>query len=122
MVGPAFQIADDLLDLTEGKGRGEIGRDIMEGKRSILIVHCLEKCSEEERKRLLKILNKPVEHTSDEDVLWIRELFVKYGSIKYASGKANELIRGAKASIEGLPEELRDVLNCLADYLIQRKR
>ena len=56
--GPAFQITDDLLDLTSGKGRGEIGRDIKEGKRSMLVVYCLQKCNSSERKKLLEILNK----------------------------------------------------------------
>ena len=55
--GLAFQITDDILDLTEGKGRGEIGRDIKEGKRSIMVVHFLSKCSKEEKNKLLNILN-----------------------------------------------------------------
>jgi geranylgeranyl diphosphate synthase type I len=120
--GPAFQIADDLLDLTEGKGRGEIGCDIKEGKRSILVVHCLSKCDIDEKARLLDILNKPKEETSSEEVLWVKELFEKHGSVDYARKKSQELVEKAKASIKGLPKELRDMLNYFADYLIERKK
>src|SRR3989339_780697 len=36
-MGPAFQIRDDLIDLTHGKGRGgAIGSDVKEGKASFL--------------------------------------------------------------------------------------
>ena len=37
-MGPAFQIRDDLIDLTHGKGRGGvIGSDVKEGKASFYI-------------------------------------------------------------------------------------
>jgi len=120
--GPAFQIADDLLDLTSGKGRGEIGRDIKEGKRSILIVHCLNRCDSNEKLRLLDILNRSVEETSSEEILWVKGLFEKYGSIDYARDKAATLIKESKSVIEDLPEELRDILNSFADYLVERKK
>ncbi len=120
--GPAFQITDDLLDLTEGKGRGEIGRDIKEGKRSILVVHCLSRCDSDEKASLLNILNKNPEDTSSEDVAFVKSLFEKYGSIDYAGDKAKRLIKEAKNAIKGLPAELRENLAFMADYLIERKK
>ncbi|OOP55135.1 MAG: hypothetical protein AYP45_16540 [Candidatus Brocadia carolinensis] len=40
-MGPAFQIRDDLIDLTHGKGRGGvIGSDVKEGKASFFILLC----------------------------------------------------------------------------------
>src|SRR5690606_14547938 len=42
MIGPMFQIRDDVIDLTHGKGRNSIGNDIREGKRSFLVAHALE--------------------------------------------------------------------------------
>lgn len=120
--GPAFQIADDLLDLTAGKGRGEVGRDIKEGKRSILVVHCLNKCKIEEKARLIDILNKAPEKTSNEDVGFVKTLFERHGSIDYARNNAKELISKAKDSVRELPKELRDNLGNMADYLIERKK
>ncbi len=119
-IGPAFQITDDVLDLTEGKGRGEVGRDVKEGKRSMLVVHCLSKCSAIERKNLISILNKA--EKTDADVLLVKKLFERYGSVEYARKKAKELSDKAKAVAKGLPPALRGILNDFADYLVERKK
>ncbi len=120
--GPAFQITDDLLDLTEGKGRKELGRDIKEGKRSILVIHCLQKCDVREKRKLLDILNKPVGSTTDDDVLWVKDLFQRCGSIEYAEKKADQLIASSKTVISDVPPKLRDILNYFGDYMISRKK
>ncbi len=120
-IGPAFQITDDLLDLTEGKGRGEIGRDIKEGKKSILVIHCLGKCSREEKQLLLNMLNKLPEETTNEDVGHVISLLEKYGSVDYARNKAEELREQALNSIKKLPE-LHEILESFADYLVRRKK
>lgn len=121
-IGPAFQIADDVLDLTKGKGRRETGRDIKEGKRSILVVHCLKKGNPKEKKTLLGILDKPPEKTTNADVLRVKKLFEKYGSIEYAEKKAKELVSRAKEATKELPAPLRSILNEFADYMVERKR
>jgi geranylgeranyl pyrophosphate synthase len=121
-LGPAFQIADDILDLTEGKGRGEIGRDIKEGKRSLLAVHCLNNCNSTEKKKLLMILGKPPEKTTKNEVLYIRDLFLKCGSISYAKAKAGEYAAKAKAVADEMPPKLRDVLYFFTDYAVHRKK
>lgn len=121
-IGPAFQITDDVLDLTEGKGRGEIGRDIKEGKRSILAIHCLSKCTEEEKERILKILNKPPEETSDADVMFVKKTFEKYGSVDYAKEKGEGLASEARKIAGTMPPRLAEILNFFADYLVRRQR
>ena len=121
-LGLAFQVSDDILDLTEGKGRGETGRDIKEGKRSLLVVHCLNNCSKEEREKLLHILNKPVNETTHEDALYAKSLFEKYGSIKYAQEKAEQYSEKAKAIADSMPAKLRDVLYFFADYIVKRDK
>src|SRR3989344_8536503 len=120
-IGPAFQITDDVLDLTEGKGRGEIGRDIKEGKKSILVIHCLGKCSETEKRELLVILNKKPEETSGEDVLVAKHLFEKYCSTDYARKKADGLKGQAMETAKSVPE-LNELLVFFADYLVNRKK
>jgi len=121
-IGPAFQIADDLLDLTKGKGRGEIGSDIKEGKRSVMVIHCISKCSEDEKEKLFEILNRPRENTSANDIGVVKHLFEKYGSIAYAEKKAKALIREGKGLTSKMPEELRGVLDTFADYMVERKK
>ncbi|MEK6887462.1 MAG: polyprenyl synthetase family protein [Candidatus Aenigmatarchaeota archaeon] len=121
-IGPAFQIADDILDLTEGKGRGETGRDIKEGKKSILIIHCLGKCNAKEKKLLLEILEKTPEATSDDDVRRAISMLNKYNSLDYAKKRAEELKKKAYVSIKKMPPELQETLNFFADYLVNRKK
>ena len=116
-IGPAFQIQDDLLDLTEGKGRGEIGRDIKEGKRSMLVVHALSKCTTPEGKKLISILSKPAA-----DVKWAKSLFVKYKSVDYAKKRAEELIEQGKQSVRDVDPKLREILYFFADYMVKRKK
>ena len=119
-IGPAFQIADDVLDMTESKGRGEIGRDIKEGKRSIMIIHCLGRCSHSEKERILEILNKHPEDTTDRDVSFVKELFGKYGSVGYAKEKTAEMERAALSVADEVPE-LREILYYFADKLVNRR-
>lgn len=56
--GVAFQIKDDVLDCTGGKGRLP-GSDVVEGKRTLLAIFALEQAKNAERLRLLEILNQP---------------------------------------------------------------
>lgn len=121
-VGPAFQMADDLLDLTKGKGRGETGSDIKEGKRSIMAVHCSSNCESKEKNKLFEILNKPREKTSKEDIVFVKELFEKHGSPEYAKNKAKSLIEESKKITKGMPEKLRRILDQFAEYLVERKK
>ncbi len=121
-IGPAFQITDDVLDMTEGKGRGELGRDIKEGKKSILVIHCAGKCDREEKEEMMRILHKAPEETTDNDVLIVKKLFEKYGSIEYAKNKAEELKDESQKTIKKLPLELHEILEFFADYLVSRKK
>jgi len=119
-IGPAFQIRDDILDLTEGKGRNEIGRDIKEGKRSMMVVHCLQKATKLQKEKLLGVLNKPIEKTTNDDVIYAKSLFEKYGSIEYATKRAEELAEKAKDVSAQLPEKLQQIMDFFADYLVKR--
>jgi geranylgeranyl diphosphate synthase type I len=121
-IGPAFQIADDLLDLTKGKGRGETGSDIKEGKRSIMVIHCSSKCNQKERGRLFEVLNKKREKTSKKDVDFVKELFEKYGSLEYAKNKAKSLVEEGRGVTSSLPGDLREILDQFAEYLVERKK
>ncbi len=121
-VGVAFQIQDDILNLVGEefqKGKG-VGEDIHEGKRTIMVLHALQKLSKIDRDRLLEILNS---HPSDEET--IREaigLIEKAGSIAYARKKAKQLMEGAWKKLENvLPQtHAKKTLKAFAQYLIER--
>ncbi len=120
-IGPMFQIIDDTIDLTTGKGRNEKGSDIKEGKRSFLVAYTSSQCSPEEHKTLINILNKPRESTDKSDIEKVINLFSKYGAVKFAKKKCEELFENGKKAIEKLPERLRDNLITASQFLLERK-
>ncbi len=122
-IGVAFQIQDDILNLVGeefAKGKG-VGEDIHEGKRTIMVLHTLNKANEHDQKRLLDILNS---HPSDEKT--IREaitIIEKHGSMDYARKRAKELVEESWKDVEKvLPEsEAKSTLRAFAEFLIHRK-
>lgn len=121
-IGPAFQITDDLLDFTEGKGRsGLIGNDIREGKRSLMVVHYLETANDYEKKRLLSILDKDREKTSEGEVEEAIECLKQNGSVQYAEDKKDQLAKEATDSLQKLPDtEERKQLEGMGNFLVNR--
>ena len=121
-IGPMFQIIDDIIDLTEGKGRLEIGADIREGKRSFLVAYASGRCTPNERKRLLSILNKSRDQTSKDHIAWVIRLFKKYDAIEAGRRMSQELLRKGKKHLERVPPKLRRKLVATADFLSTRTR
>lgn len=120
LIGPMFQIRDDLIDLTHGKGRDSVGSDIREGKRSFLVAYSCEKASEVDRRTLLEILDKPRAETSATDVETVMEIFEKCGAIAEARRLCDVLKQKALRSLGRLPEGLRDKLTEITEYLAER--
>ena len=120
-MGPAFQIRDDLLDLTAGKGRGGVrGSDIRESKASILYAHALAHAGEAERTRLLEIMRKSRVETTDADVDWVWTLYERCGSLEFAGKQADALVKLALAELEYLPVEEKAALEGLIPYMVER--
>lgn len=121
-IGPAFQIKDDLIDLSQGKGRGgQIGSDIKEGKPSFLYAYTLSKADTKDRDRLIKIMLKPREETSNKEVEEVIALYKKYGAIDYAQSYADGLVERAFETIEEIPVEDKAIFREIAQFMAQRK-
>jgi len=123
-MGVAFQIQDDILDIAGerfAKGKGGLGMDITEGKRTLMVIHTLEKATEEDRKRLIEILNK---HTDDaKERIEAIEIIKKYNSIEYARKRAKDIMKDAWQEADKLlPEsKAKERLSEFVNYLIERK-
>ncbi len=105
-IGVAFQISDDILNLTPSKlsdNKGGIGDDITEGKVTLLLLNVLKEGDEKDKKRLLEIISM---HTKDKALIEEAiSIIAKYDSINYAKRKANELLSKAWAGVSpSLPE------------------
>lgn len=119
-LGPMFQIIDDIIDLTQGKGREAIGSDIREGKRSYLVAYTAEKCSAAEAARLFDILDTPRADTSAEMIEEVTALFERYQSIEAGRIYCNELYAESEKNLTALPKELGDPLGELFEMLVHR--
>lgn len=119
-IGPMFQIRDDLIDLTHGKGREAIGSDIREGKRSFLVAWVCERSPEEQCRELCRILDLPREETTPDHVLATIRLFESAGAFQEAQNRCEALKRQALDALRPLPERLRAVLEEVTLYLADR--
>jgi geranylgeranyl diphosphate synthase type II len=87
--GAAFQIQDDVLNLEPGPAYGkEINGDLVEGKRTLMIIHALRHAKPGERRRLIGFLAKPRRKRTAENVAWVRGQLERCGSIAYARSMA----------------------------------
>jgi geranylgeranyl diphosphate synthase type I len=121
-IGIAFQIQDDILSASGGRFQEKkgYGDDITEGKRTLMVIYTLKKANEQDRIRLLKILDM---HTRDKKLIKeALDILHKYDSINYAKKIARELVSDAWKEIDPLlPEsDAKKKLKAFADFLIER--
>jgi len=126
-LGIAFQIQDDVLNLLgeEKKYGKEIGGDIYEGKRTLMLIHLLKSCKPKEKSKIIRIMNKERYEKTVDEVKHITTLMKKYGSIQYAKEKAFMSLEKAKKiyreKIENhLLEEPKKILEALIQFIIER--
>jgi geranylgeranyl diphosphate synthase type II len=126
-LGAAFQIQDDLLNL-EGDATAygkELGGDIREGKRTLMLIHLLANVTRSEHGRLSSMLGQPREQRADRDIAWVRERMDAYGSLDYARQVAHGLAGAARHEFENLYGHLPDsrdkrFLEALPAWVIER--
>ena len=125
-IGMAFQIQDDVLNLTATAGKGQftkeyIGEDIHEGKRTLLVIRTLAKADKKDAKRLIEILSI---HTSDRKL--ISEaigIIQKYDAFDYAKKMAKETVSSAWKEFEKdlKDNEAKSHLKAFAEFSINRE-
>ncbi|HLR90947.1 MAG TPA: polyprenyl synthetase family protein [Balneolaceae bacterium] len=100
-IGLAFQIQDDLLDVTanpETFGKEWAG-DIYEGKKTFLTVAALESCSAEEKSWLIDVLKLP-DHQKDQKLIeGIIQLYEKYGIMDRTEEMIQNYYQTAESSL-----------------------
>jgi geranylgeranyl pyrophosphate synthase len=123
-LGVAFQIQDDVLDLTSKQfatKKGGRGQDVTEGKRSLIVIHTVKKAKPTDKKRLISILKM---HTSDQKLKdEAIQIMTRYGAIEYAEQFARKLVAESWKEVDRLlsPSDAKDTLQAFAEHLIKRK-
>jgi geranylgeranyl diphosphate synthase type I len=124
-IGIAFQMQDDILDLTGQEfalKKGGVGQDITEGKRSLLVIYAFKVANLVDRKRLVQILNM---HTTeqklrDEAIVLIQ----KYGAIEHVKQTAERMVMESWDEVEKfLPNPVaKEKLKAFAEFLVKRNK
>ena len=95
-LGVAFQIEDDLRNLSTDPGYGkEQNGDLFEAKRTLMLIHARQHCSDGERARLDGFLAQGRAERCDDDVLWLANVMEERGSIAYARSVAGAMAGAA---------------------------
>ncbi len=100
--GIAFQIADDLLDMTGDEkvfGKQKYG-DLYEGKITLIILHAYKNATNEEKNKINSIYAKPRENKTKEDIDFLLQIITKYNSIDYIRKVGESYIAEANKNIE----------------------
>ncbi|MGV8085826.1 MAG: polyprenyl synthetase family protein [Candidatus Bilamarchaeum sp.] len=121
-IGLAFQIQDDVLNLIGDfeKYKKEIGGDISEGKRTLIVVHFFKKATKSEKTKLISILSSKTK--DKKTIAEAIDLLKKYDSISYAKEYSRSLVEDAKSSLLIMPKSKdRDTLLELAKYVLDRE-
>jgi geranylgeranyl diphosphate synthase type II len=97
-LGRSFQLRDDVLNLTtesEKAGKEKYG-DIIEGKRTLILIDMLKKCSSSEREYVKTIYRSESRKKERPEIDYVVKLMHKYGSIEEVSNLATKYAKEAK--------------------------
>lgn len=112
--GIAFQIKDDILDLL---GKEKIGKDwgsdLVEGKKTLIVIKAFEEGVELESfgkgKAEIEVIERDVKK------------LIECGAIEYAENKALEYLNKAREELKVLKNnEGRKLLEALAEFFVKR--
>ncbi|MDM0069142.1 FAD-dependent oxidoreductase [Variovorax sp. J31P207] len=128
LLGLAFQITDDVLNLSGDEARygKEIDGDLWEGKRTLVLTHALSHASRGERDWMSNFLSRPRERRLPREVFRMHDIVAGTGSIDWArqsalalaDAAAKEFDLSAFAGVAPSPD--LDWLRASVGYLVQR--
>ena len=121
-LGMAFQIVDDVLDLTASEeilGK-PVASDLREGKATMAVLHALEHCTPAERETIKSVLsNGGFNGIMPADIVAILN---RNGSIEAAYALATDFSNKAREAICTFPDsEIKRVLLWVPEFVVERE-
>lgn len=106
-LGIAFQVRDDLDNLISSHGSygKDVAGDIIEGKRTIPLLHLLSHCTPAERREVVRLINGRGSQPAERRIERVLELMTRTGSLVYGRDMADSFARLA----------LEEAPRCFAD-------
>jgi octaprenyl-diphosphate synthase len=122
-VGLAFQIVDDVLDLTateEVLGK-PVANDLREGKATLAVIHSMDHGTAADRQTIQRVLDdRSFENVSRGE---IKKILERNGSVAYAMSVADRYAEQARAALASFPEsEFKRALLWVPDFVVAREK
>ena len=122
-LGMAFQIVDDVLDLTASEdvlGK-PVASDLREGKVTMAVIHALERCTPSERVMIQTVIReRAFDGVTHSDIL---EILERLGSIEAAHQRALQCAALARNAICNFPDsDSKRALLWAPDYVVAREK
>jgi octaprenyl-diphosphate synthase len=122
-LGMAFQIVDDVLDLTASEdvlGK-PVASDLREGKVTMAVIHALERCTPEEKGKIETVLaDRAFNGVTHQQIL---EILNRYGSVEAANAHAFEYAESARKAICQFPDsEIKRALLWAPEFVVAREK
>ncbi|WP_432255003.1 polyprenyl synthetase family protein [Limimaricola sp. AA108-03] len=119
-LGIAFQIVDDLLDYGGTAAIGKsVGDDFREGKLTLPVIRAVAQADEPERAFWTRCIGRG--RIDEGDLAQAQALLTKHGTLESTRQTALDWADRARRSLRDLPDhELREMLEDLADYVVER--
>ncbi|MFI7211475.1 polyprenyl synthetase family protein [Micromonospora maritima] len=128
-LGAAFQIQDDALNLVGDYARygKEIAGDLWEGKRTLILIDFMRRCTSDERERLFDFLSRRRAQRTASEVRWLHGRLLAYDCVESARRSARDLAEAARREGQqalGAAADTEDgrFLLDLTDYVVERHR
>jgi geranylgeranyl diphosphate synthase type II len=121
-IGRAFQIQDDLLDVTadEKEFGKKIGGDIIEGKKTFLLIEAFDRAAGKDRKVIQSVINK--RKLSRTLIPSVKEIYERTGVIDLAKQSIDTAIRNANLQLEKLRDTpTRGMLYWFSQMVLNRQ-
>lgn len=122
-LGMAFQLVDDVLDLTASENvlGKPVASDLREGKVTMSVIHALERCTPEERELIETVLEqRTFDDVTHPQIIGILE---RYGSLEAATASAIKYAELARNAICGFPGgDIKRALLWAPDFVVAREK
>ncbi len=126
-LGRSFQIHDDWLNVFSENTGKELGGDILEGKRTLLVLHLVEKLEAasdtEDLEYVRRIFKITREEKTQADVDKIIALYKKHGCKEWVRDQAKHYANEALAYLDAVPysDDGKAILKDAVDFIVNRE-
>jgi len=122
-LGMAFQIVDDVLDLTASESvlGKPVASDLREGKATMAVIYALERCTPAERRQIETVLReRAFNGVTHADILAILH---RYGFLEFASAEAARYAESARNAICVFPDsQIKRALLWAPEFVVAREK